>query len=90
MASSRGDCTDSTGDSCIYILQEATVHNNPCFFAQLRNLLGMATQSSSRSNTTKLFVDIGRYEADNCANTITDHVKIATIVNSLKGPIGQQ
>eukprot|EP00971_Amphidinium_carterae_P194976 3868924-Amphidinium_carterae.1 len=34
--------------------------------------------------------DIGRYEAENGHNTITDHVKIATIVNNLKGPMAQQ
>eukprot|EP00971_Amphidinium_carterae_P228156 4525739-Amphidinium_carterae.1 len=34
----------------------------------------------------KWLEDIGRYEAENGANTITDHVKIATIVNNIKGP----
>eukprot|EP00971_Amphidinium_carterae_P036766 722891-Amphidinium_carterae.1 len=29
-------------------------------------------------------------ESENGHNTITDHVKIAAIVNNLKGPMGQQ
>eukprot|EP00971_Amphidinium_carterae_P111372 2206115-Amphidinium_carterae.1 len=66
----------SLGDKCIYILQEATAHNNFRFFAQLCNLHGIPAQSSSPSSTT------------NGLRTL--EVKIATIVNNLKGPMAQQ
>eukprot|EP00971_Amphidinium_carterae_P066260 1312116-Amphidinium_carterae.1 len=38
----------------------------------------------------KWLEDIGRYEAEIGVNTIIEHVKIATIVSNLKGPMGQQ
>eukprot|EP00971_Amphidinium_carterae_P300908 5978892-Amphidinium_carterae.1 len=68
--------------------------------AQQFSLLRAITQPTWDTNTkqfTKQYYkwlealeEIGRYEAENGANTITEHAKIATIVNNLKGPMGQQ
>eukprot|EP00971_Amphidinium_carterae_P138050 2735894-Amphidinium_carterae.1 len=66
--------------------------------AQQFSLLRASTQPTWDTTSTKQFTkqcykwleDIGRYEAENGANTITEHVKIATIVNNLQGPMGQQ
>eukprot|EP00971_Amphidinium_carterae_P185798 3688762-Amphidinium_carterae.1 len=65
--------------------------------AQQFALLGAITQptwDTSAKQFTKQYYkwleDIGRYEAENGANTITEYVKIATIVNNLKGPMGKQ
>eukprot|EP00971_Amphidinium_carterae_P302765 6015951-Amphidinium_carterae.4 len=38
----------------------------------------------------KWLEDINRYEAENGRGTITDHVKIVTVVNNLKGNIAQK
>eukprot|EP00971_Amphidinium_carterae_P142901 2831069-Amphidinium_carterae.1 len=65
--------------------------------AQQFSLLRAITQPTWDTNTKqftkqyyKWLEDIGRYEAENGVNTITEHVRIATIVNNLKGPMGQQ
>eukprot|EP00971_Amphidinium_carterae_P059606 1178606-Amphidinium_carterae.1 len=62
-------------------------------FSLLRAIMQPTWDTSTKQFTKqyyKWFEDIGRYEAENGANTITEHVKIATIVNNLKGPMGQQ
>eukprot|EP00971_Amphidinium_carterae_P143487 2842876-Amphidinium_carterae.2 len=49
-------------------------------------------QPSWNSDTRQFYKwleDINRYESENGQGTITDHVKIATVVNNLKGPIAQ-
>eukprot|EP00971_Amphidinium_carterae_P190476 3780263-Amphidinium_carterae.1 len=54
-------------------------------------------QQSCWDSTTKQFTrqcykwleHIHRYESENGQGAITDHVKIAKIINHLKGPIGQ-
>eukprot|EP00971_Amphidinium_carterae_P346048 6487301-Amphidinium_carterae.2 len=37
----------------------------------------------------KLMEDVNRYEPENGQGTISNHVKTATIINNLKGPIQQ-
>eukprot|EP00971_Amphidinium_carterae_P016582 327434-Amphidinium_carterae.3 len=65
--------------------------------AQKFSLLRAITQRTWDTSTKqfmkqyyKWLEDIGRYESENGANTITEYVKIAPIVNNLKGPMGQQ
>eukprot|EP00971_Amphidinium_carterae_P155904 3090836-Amphidinium_carterae.1 len=67
----------------------------PCtmIFASLRNYatdMGYQHKAVHEAILQMAVEDIGRYEAENGADTITEHVKIATIVNNLKGPMGQQ
>eukprot|EP00971_Amphidinium_carterae_P079461 1572320-Amphidinium_carterae.2 len=73
------------------------LHFVGCHRAQQFLILRTITQPTWDTSTKqfmkqyyKWLEDIGRYESENGANTITGPVKIATIVNNLKGPMGQQ
>eukprot|EP00971_Amphidinium_carterae_P274036 5438891-Amphidinium_carterae.1 len=74
----------SLGDNCIYTSQEATAHNK---FSLLRAITQPTWDTSTKQFTKQYYEwleDTGRYESENGPNTITEHVKIATIVNNLK------
>eukprot|EP00971_Amphidinium_carterae_P313663 6234156-Amphidinium_carterae.1 len=82
------------------IMRRVMRQSNGGHRAQQFSLLRAITQLTWDTNTKqftkqyyKWLEDIGKYEAENGANstnTITEHVKTATIVNNLKGPMGQQ
>eukprot|EP00971_Amphidinium_carterae_P037660 740727-Amphidinium_carterae.1 len=73
-------------DSYSYILQEDIVHNNFLFFAhKLRHNHAAKLGQQYCLRLEK----INRYESENGQGTITDHVKIATVVNNLNGPTAQ-
>eukprot|EP00971_Amphidinium_carterae_P086405 1709954-Amphidinium_carterae.1 len=74
------------------VMRQANGHRAQQF--SLLRAITQPTWDTSTKQFTKQYYkwleDIGRYEAENGVNAITDHVKIATIVNNLKGPMGQQ
>eukprot|EP00971_Amphidinium_carterae_P253224 5027522-Amphidinium_carterae.1 len=62
-------------------------------FSFLRAITQPTWDTSTKQFTKQYYKwleDIGRYESENGHNAITEHVKIATIVNNFKGPMGQQ
>eukprot|EP00971_Amphidinium_carterae_P022159 437215-Amphidinium_carterae.2 len=67
------------------------------FSQTLNYVLLNATKPGSEAHDTRQFTkqyhkrleDINRYESENGQGTINDHVKIATVVNTLKGNIAQ-
>eukprot|EP00971_Amphidinium_carterae_P241342 4792126-Amphidinium_carterae.2 len=65
--------------------------NGFLYFAQLCNQTGTQQQNKSHDNTTsgwKTLTDTNQ-KLDKEPSDITDHVKIATIINHLKRPLGQ-
>eukprot|EP00971_Amphidinium_carterae_P004572 91536-Amphidinium_carterae.1 len=61
-------------------------------FSLLRTIMQMSWTSESRQFTRQYYkwlADINRYEAENGHGSITEHVKIATVVNNLKGNIAE-
>eukprot|EP00971_Amphidinium_carterae_P322365 6407076-Amphidinium_carterae.1 len=68
----------------------STELNNFRFFAQSCSPIGQVIPDSSCTRQYyKWLEDINRYEAENGHDSITDHVKIATGVNNLKGNIAE-
>eukprot|EP00971_Amphidinium_carterae_P156895 3110278-Amphidinium_carterae.2 len=61
-------------------------------FALLRTITSPSWDSTTRQFTRQYYKwleDINRYESENGQGAITNHLQIATIINHLKGPIGQ-